>query len=332
MINLHRRAFPGTLIAFLLTSSLVLGGASATAQGEAWPSQPIKIIVPFAAGGATDVLVRALTEKLSLALKQPVLADNRPGAGSTLGASQAALAKPDGYTLMILSTSHLFAPALYKDLSYDVLTSFVPVTKLVSGGFVMVVNPAVPATTVKQFIDLAKAQPGKLNFGSSGAGGNQHLVTQMFLNAAGIDVKHIPYKGSAPATTDLIGGQVQMSFMATSNGLPHIKSGRLRALAVTTPQRLSELPGVPTVAEAGLADFEATAWLALVAPKGTPLAVVARLDRELQRVMADPDTRKVLADAGFDVDIAGPEALGAYMRSESVKWLRLARSLNLTAQ
>jgi tripartite-type tricarboxylate transporter receptor subunit TctC len=326
MIDLQKRATAQAVLFSLLAAT----GTAAQAQAEAWPSQPVKIILPFAAGGATDVLARAFTDKLAAALKQSVVIDNRPGAGSTLGAAQAALAKPDGYTLMIMSTSHLFAPAIYKDLPYDALTSFIPVTRLVSSGFVMVVHPSVQANTVREFIALAKAQPGKLNFASSGNGGNQHLVAQMFLNATGTDVKHIPYKGSGQALTDLIGGQVQMSFMALSNAIPHVKTGKLRALGVSTSRPSSELPGVPTVAEAGVPGFVATAWLALVAPKGTPPAVVARLNTELQRIMAEPDTRKFLNNAGMDVDLAGPDELGPYLREESVKWLQLAKGMNLS--
>ena len=314
----------------VLIGAVAASSGLALAQSGAWPSQTIKIIIPFAAGGATDVLARAFTDKLSLALKQPVVVDNRPGAGSTLGAAQAAMAKPDGHTLMIMSTSHLFAPALYKDLSYDALTSFTPVTRLVGSGFVMVVHPAVPAANVREFVALAKSQPGRLNFGSSGNGGNQHLVSQMFLNATSTDVKHIPYKGSAPATTDLIGGQVQMSFMALSNAIPHVRAGKMRALAVTTTNRSAELPGIPTMVEAGVPGFAATAWLALVAPKGTPPQVVARLNAELQRIMVEPDTVKTLANAGFDIELAGPEELGAYMRDESGKWLQLAKNMNLS--
>ena len=314
----------------VLIGAVAASSGLALAQSGAWPSQTIKIIIPFAAGGATDVLARAFTDKLSLALKQPVVVDNRPGAGSTLGAAQAAMAKPDGHTLMIMSTSHLFAPALYKDLSYDALTSFTPVTRLVGSGFVMVVHPAVPAANVREFVALAKSQPGRLNFGSSGNGGNQHLVSQMFLNATSTDVKHIPYKGSAPATTDLIGGQVQMSFMALSNAIPHVRAGKMRALAVTTTNRSAELPGIPTMVEAGVPGFAATAWLALVAPKGTPPQVVARLNAELQRIMVEPDTVKTLANAGFDIELAGPEELGAYLREESGKWLQLAKNMNLS--
>ena len=326
MIDTYKRwALKSVLIGAVAASS-----GLALAQSGPWPTQTIKIIIPFAAGGATDVLARAFTDKLSLALKQPVVVDNRPGAGSTLGAAQAAMAKPDGHTLMIMSTSHLFAPALYKDLSYDALTSFTPVTRLVGSGFVMVVHPAGPAANVREFVALAKSQPGRLNFGSSGNGGNQHLVSQMFLNATSTDVKHIPYKGSAPATTDLIGGQVQMSFMALSNAIPHVRAGKMRALAVTTTNRSAELPGIPTMVEAGVPGFAATAWLALVAPKGTPPQVVARLNAELQRIMVEPDTVKTLANAGFDIELAGPEELGAYMRDESGKWLQLAKNMNLS--
>ena len=329
MATMQQHIIQATAAFCLVVASLGSTNAWAQSPAEAWPTQTVKIVVPFAAGGATDVLARVLTERLSVALKQAVVAENRPGAGSTLGASYVATAKPDGYTLMILSTSHLFAPEIYKDLPYNALTSFVPVTRLASGGFVMTVNNSVPATTVKEFIALAKAQPGKLNFGSSGTGGNQHLITQMFLNAAGIDVKHIPYKGSTAATTDLIGGQTELGFMSSTNALPQVKAGRLRGLAVTSKLRLTEFPNLPTLSEVGLPGFEATAWLGMVAPKGTPPTVIARIDSELQKIMVHPDTKAILSNAGFDVDLAGPADFGDYMRSESGKWLRLARSLNM---
>ena len=329
MWSMRRRVLAMAALVWVATLAMATIATQARAQADAWPVQPIKIIVPFAAGGATDVLARVLTDKLSAALKQAVIAENRPGAGSTLGAAQAALAKPDGHTLMMLSTSHLFAPALYKDLPYDALTSFVPIARLTSGAFVLVVNPAVPASTVKEFVALAKAQPGKLNYASSGAGGNQHLITQMFLGAAGIDVKHVPYKGSAPALTDLVGGQVQMGFMATTNALAYVKAGKLRALAVTSVKRTPEMPDVPSLDESGVAGFEATAWLGMAAPKGTPQAVVARLDGELRKIMAQPDIQKQLIAAGHTPDFLGAKEFEPYLRSESVKWLKLARSLNL---
>ncbi len=302
----------------------------AFAQADNWPQQPIKIIVPFAAGGATDVLARVLTERLAPVLKQPVMADNKPGVGSTLGATLASQAKGDGYTLLMMSTSHLFAPAIYKDLTYDALTSFVPVARLTSSPYVLTVNPGVPAQNVAELVALAKSQPGKLNYGSSGTGGNQHLVNELFLATSGVQIKHIPYKGSGQSLTDLIGGQVQMSLMATTNALPHVKSGKLRALAITSLRRSPDLPDVPTLDESGYKGFEASAWLALAAPKGTPPAVVARLDSEIQKMLAIPEVQKQLAVAGQDIDYLGAEAMPAFLRADAERWLKLARGLKLS--
>lgn len=299
-------------------------------QPDTWPQQPIRLIVPFAAGGATDVLARVLTDRLPAVLKQPVVADNKPGVGSTLGATLAAQARPDGYTLVMMSTSHLFAPAIYRDLGYDPLNSFVPVARLTASAFVLTANPRTAANNVQELVALAKSQPGKLNYGSSGTGGNQHLVTEMFLAATGTQVKHIPYKGSAQALTDLIGGQTQVGFMAVSNALPHVKSGKLRALGVTSLKRHPEMPEVPTIDEAGVKGFEASGWLALAAPKETPAAVVARLDAELRRMFEQADVQKQLAGVGQDVDYLGARDMPAFFRAESERWLKLARSLKLS--
>lgn len=317
-------------VAALALAGSLMCASAAVAQATNWPTQTIKIVVPFAPGGANDVLARILTEKLSAALGQPVIAENRPGAGATLAAGQVAAAKPDGYTLMMFASPHLVGSVIYKDLPYDALTSFAPVGRLAVSPFVMVVNPDVPAKTVMEFIALAKARPGQLNFSSSGNGSNQHLYGQMFLTATGIDMKHVPYKGSAPATVDLVSGQVQVSFMALPNALPHLKSGRLRALGVISSRRVADLPEVPTLTELGLPGFEEGGWIALVAPKGTPAVIVARLDRELQDILARPETAKVLAGAGMEPDPMPPDRLEGFIRTESVKWIKVARSVNLT--
>ncbi|MDB5874794.1 MAG: hypothetical protein JWQ07_4236 [Ramlibacter sp.] len=324
-----KRSFLGTCIATGVAAYAGLGATAAHAQANPWPAQPIRIVVPFAPGGANDVLARVLTEKLSLALGQAVIAENRPGAGGTVGASQVAASKPDGYTLMMLSTPHLIAPIIYKDLPYDALTSFAPVARLATSPFIMVVNPSVPAKTVSELVALAKAQPGKLNFGSSGNGSNQHLFGQMFLSATGTDMKHVPYKGSAPATVDLVGGQVQVSVMAVSNALPHLKTGRLRALAVVSGKRRADLPDVPTMAEAGVAGLGTSPWIGMVAPKGTPPAVIARTNAELRKILADPEAVKVLNNAGLEADYIGPDELAKLIRDDSTRWLRVARSVNL---
>ncbi|MDB5744466.1 MAG: transporter [Polaromonas sp.] len=306
--------------------------AAAIAQEKPWPTQTVKIIVPFAAGGVTDVLARILTERLGKALGQPFIAENRPGAGSTLGASIAATAKPDGYTFMLMSTSHLFAPVMYKNLPYDALTDFEPVARIVSSAFVMAINPQVPAKTVQEFIALSKSKPGEMNFGSSGNGGNQHLVASMYLQASKTDLKHVPYKGSSPVTVDLMGNQVQMAFMAINNALPQIKSGKLRALGVTSEKRMEELPTVPTMAEAGLPGFKATFWLALVAPKGTPSAIIQRVEQEILKVVEIPEVQRQLREGGLDVDIARTAQFKGGLKAESERWIALARSSNLSAE
>ena len=325
-----RRSFLGTGIAAGVATVAGLGASTVFAQANSWPAQTIKIVVPFAPGGANDVLARVLTERLTVALGQPVIAENRPGAGATIGAAQVAASRPDGYTLMMFSTPHLVAPVIYKELPYDALTAFVPVTRLASSPFILVVNPALPVKTVSELVALAKSLPGKLNMSSSGNGSNQHLFGQMFLTTTGTDMTHVPYKGSAPATVDLVAGQVQLSVMAIPNALPHLKTGRLRALAVVSEKRLADLPDVPTMAEAGVTGLGTSPWIGLVAPKGTPPAVVARLNGELRKILTDADAVKVLGNAGLEADYMGPDDLAKLIRDDSVRWVRVARNVNLT--
>ena len=233
---------------------------------------------------------------------------------------------------MIMSTSHLFAPALYKDLSYDALTSFTPVTRLVGSGFVMVVHPAVPAANVREFIALAKSQPGRLNFGSSGNGGNQHLVSQMFLNATSTDVKHIPYKGSAPATTDLIGGQVQMSFMALSNAIPHVRAGKMRALAVTSAKRSPNALNIPTVSESGIAelkDYAVENYYGFVAQASTPKFVLKKLEADIKAVTLDAAIQSKLAGAGLDTFYKTPEQTLSLLSSDIEFYKKMSKIANI---
>jgi tripartite-type tricarboxylate transporter receptor subunit TctC len=286
--------------------------------------------LPFAAGGLVDVPGRILAQKLSESLGQPLVVENRPGAGSTIGADSVAKSKPDGYTLMITSTTHVISANLYKPLPYDALRDFTPVMKLAEGPYVLVVHPALPAKSVMELIALAKSRPGRIDYGSSGNGSSQHLVAALFSAMTGAPLNHVPYRGSDRATQDLIGGQVSVGFLGTPGALPHLKSGRLRALAVTTVRRSAQLPEVPTLQEAGVPGYEATIWLGLFAPAGTPREVLARLHAEVSKVLAAPDARASVAATGLEVSFSTAEDFAAYVRAEYEKWGKVVRETGAT--
>jgi len=303
---------------------------SGSASAQPYPARAIRLILPFAAGGLVDVPGRILAQRLSDGFGQPVVVENRPGAGSTMGADSVAKAKPDGYTLMITSTTHVISANLYKSLPYDPLRDFSPVTKLAEGPYVLVVHPALPARSVGELIALARSRPGSIDYGTSGNGSSQHLVTALFTSMAGIKMNHVPYKGSDRATQDLIGGQVSVGFLGTPGALPHLKSGRLRALAVSTAKRSPELPEVPTLQEAGVPGYEATIWLGLFAPAGTPRDVLAKLHAEVSKVLAAPDTRASVASIGLEVRLSSAEEFTAFVRAEHDKWGRVVRETGAT--
>ena len=313
-----------TLRSWFAVAVLALASAGALAQA-AYPTRPIRLIVPFAPGGFTDVVARILGQKLSLALGQQVIVENKPGAGSTIGADFVAKAPPDGHTLLMVSSTHVISPWLYKGLPYDPIKSFAMVSKLADSPYVLLVNPKVPARNVKEFIALAKAAPDTIHYASSGNGSAQHLMGGLFVALTGAPLKHVPYRGSSGAATDLVAGVVESSFAGVPNALAQVPQGRLKALAVTTSKRAPQLPDVPTLQEAGVADYDASVWLALLAPAGTPPEVVARLNAEVIRLSSAPDTRKALFDAGVEAVSSTPEEMAAYMTQELARWGKVVK-------
>lgn len=297
---------------------------SAHAQSGAWPSKPIKIVVTFPPGGAPDTLARVLADKWSQSLGQPVTVDNKPGAGGNIGADFVAKSVGDGNTLLIATVgTHAINPALYASMPYNHIKDFTPVSFLASTPNLLVVNNTVPAKNVKELIALAAKTP--LTFGSSGSGTSIHLSGELFNTLAGVKMQHIPYKGRAQAVPDLLGGRISMIFDNMPSALPLVKSGDVRAIAVTSASRSAAAPNIPTMAEAGLPGFEATSWFALMAPAGVPKEVLARINAETVRVMNLPDVREKLNLLGLDAAPGSPQALAAYIQTETTKWAKVVK-------
>ena len=311
---------------FLLLAG-VLAHTSVLAQS--YPNRPIKLIVPFGPGGFTDVVARILGQKLGPAMNTSFVIENKPGAGSTIGMDLVAKSAPDGYTLGMISSTHMISPWIYKSVPYDPIKSFTPIGKLVDSAYVLVVNPKVPASNVRELVALAKSRPETIHFASSGNGSTQHLMGGLFVSLSGAPMKHVPYRGSNLATTDLIAGVVESSFAGVTNVLPHLPTGKLRALAVTTAKRAPQLPEVPTLQEAGIAGYDASNWLALLAPAGTPREIVQRLNSEIVKLMALPDVQKALFDAGVQVSLSSPETLTKLMQEESAKWGKVVKDAGI---
>ena len=298
---------------------------------QTYPSRPIRMVVPLSPGGFADIPTRLLAPRLAAALGGTVFVENRPGAGGTIGAEFVARSAPDGHTLLALATPHVISPWLYKTLSYDSLKDFTPVVHVAAGPYVLVVNPAqLPVSSVNDLIAAAKARPGVIDFASSGNGSAQHLVGALFNSMAAVALNHVPYKGSGPAMQDLVSGQVSVSFAGVPNVLTHLKSGRLRALAVTSAKRWGELPDVPTLAEAGVPGYEATLWLAFAAPPGTPQAIVQRLYAETSKVLQHQELQLSLRSAGVEALLLGPQELAAFLRAEYEKWGKVVRATGAT--
>jgi tripartite-type tricarboxylate transporter receptor subunit TctC len=306
--------------------------AALGAHAQAWPSKPVTLVVPFPPGGTTDVLARALADKLTTALGQTVIVESKPGAGATLGADFVAKSKADGYTLLMGAVHHTIAPAVFKKLPYDLQKDFAPITTVALVPNVLTVNAANPAKTVADLVAQAKASPGKLNYGSNGNGTAQHLIGTQFESVNGIEIAHIPYKGSGPLVTDLIGGQVTMSFDTVTPVLPHIKAGKLKALAVTTAKRSTALPDVPTLAEAGVKGIDTGTWFGLLAPAATPKEITTRLNAEVVKLLAQPEFRKQLEAIGAEPVGNTPEQMAAQIKSDSDKFARLVKDAKVVIE
>lgn len=296
-----------------------------TALAQAWPSRPIRLVVPYPTGGPTDVLARIVAAKLPDVLGQPVTVDNRAGASGQIGAGEVARAAPDGHTLLSNASIHVINPSLYAKSPYDAIADFAPVTQLATVPLILVVNNELPVRSVRELIDYAKANPGKLNFGSSGNAAAPHLAGEQFKIMTGVQMQHVPYKGSAPALTDLIGGAIQLMFDSMPSAMPHVKSGKVRAIAVTTARRVAAVPDLPTIAEAGVPGYDIGTWYGVWAPKGTPAPIVQRLHAEIVKVLAMPDVRERYASLGAEPVGSSPDAFAAYCASELQKWGKIVR-------
>jgi tripartite-type tricarboxylate transporter receptor subunit TctC len=314
---------------FALCAALAAPTAFAQPAAQKYPDKPIRFIVPFPPGGGNDILARAIAPKMGEFLGQPVVIDNRAGAGGNIGTDLAAKSAPDGYTILIASNQVTINPWLYSKLPFDIEKDFVAVAQAASVPMVLAVHPSVPANTLKEFIALAKASPGKLNHSTPGNGTPQHIAFEVFNHAAGVKVTHVPYKGTGPAIADLIGGQVQSAIGTMASLEQHVKAGKLRALGVTTPKRSATMPSVPTIAEAGLPGFEVPLWYSILAPAGTPKEIVARLSAEIAKALAVPETRERLTAQGFDVNYLNPEQMSELMRHDIARWQKSIRDIGL---
>ncbi len=305
--------------------ALGLAVAGGSAMAQSWPARPISLVVPFAAGGTTDVLARALADRLSQSLGQPVVVESKPGAGATIGADFVAKARPDGYTLLMGAVHHTIASSVYKKLPYDFSKDLAPITTVALVPNVLVVNASTPAKNVNELVALLKASPGKMAYGSNGNGTAQHLIGTQFQNQTGTSVIHIPYKGSGPLSTDLLGGQIMMSFDTITPVLPHIKAGKLRALAVTTAKRSAALPDVPTLEEAGLKGFNIGTWFGVLAPAATPQDIVTRLNAEMVKVIQSPEFRSRMAEIGAEPIGDTSAQMAQQIASETEKFGKLVK-------
>ena len=300
--------------------------SSAQPDKSAYPTKPIRLIVPLTAGGPTDILARIIAGPLAGPLGQQVIVDNRPGAGGNIGAEIAAKSPPDGYTLFMGTSGPLsINSSLYPRLAFDPIRDFAPVILAASAPFIVIVHPSVQANSMKELIALAKAKPGQLNYGSV-PGSASHLSTELFKMMAGVNIVHIPYKGAAPATTDVMAGQIQMSFASTPGSIPVVKAGKVKALGVTSANRIAKLPDVPTVDEAALPGYEASVWYGVVAPTGTPREIVQRLNTEIARIIADPAQRERMVAGDFEPTTSRPEQFAAFIKSETVKWGKVVKA------
>jgi len=318
----------------LIPAFIVAAGTAPTpARAQAWPSKSIRIVIAQAPGSATDFISRVVGNELSKNLGQPIVIDARPGAGGALGTEVAARSAPDGYTLFMGNNStHGSNPAVYAKLPYDAVKDFAPISFVASVPYVLVVDPKLPVKTVQEFIALVKSKPGKMNYASAGNGSTHHFSGELLKSMTGIDILHIPYKGSGPGIAALLAGDVSMMFANVADIGPQIKAGKVRALAVTATRRASLLPDVPTMAEAGLPGFEMTSWFGLMAPAGTPAPIIARLNAEAVKVLGRADVKATFAAQGLEVAPGSPEALAAHIKSEIARFTKIARAAGIKAE
>ncbi|MDP2238791.1 MAG: tripartite tricarboxylate transporter substrate binding protein [Burkholderiales bacterium] len=303
--------------------------ASGMAQAQNYPEKPVRIIVPFAPGGGSDFIARAISPPLTKALGQQFIIDNRPGAGSTLGSEIALKSPGDGYTLLLISGSFTTAPSLYKNLKYDTLNDMAPVIQTENGPYIITVHPSLPVKTVKQLVALAKSKPTEINFASTGNGGITHLASELFAMRTGIKITHIPYKGTGPGVIDTLAGHTQMMVAAAAAAMGHVKSGRLRGLAVSSPKRLSALPDMPTVMESGY-KYEVNNWHGVIAPKGVPRAIIDKLNSEINKAIKDPDFAKRISSEGLEPAGGTPEAFAVLLKREVAEWAEVVRQAKVT--
>ncbi len=318
-----------TLALITATTALTM-----TATHAAWPEKPLRIVVPFSAGGSTtDSVTRAIAPRLAEALGQPVLAENRPGAGGNLGSEIVAKAAPDGYTLLAATAGpQTISPSLYPRLGYDTLRDLAPVTLMAIVPSIIVVHPSVPATNLKELISYARANPGKLNFASTGTGGTPHLCGELLKSAGGINLVHVPYKGNGPATVDLLEGQVQLFCIGLMNSLPQIRAGKLRAIGAVAAKRSALMPDMPTLAEQGLTGFEVASWQGIMVPAKTPAPVIARLHAEIAKIVDSPEMRKFLLTQGAEPALMDPATFGSYLRMEIPKWAGVVKAAGIKVE
>lgn len=309
---------------------LIAAGVAAmtvsAADAQEYPVRPIRMVVAFAPGGAPDIIGRIIAQRLNESLGQPVIVDNRPGATGNIGAEIVARATPDGYTVFMATLSVAISPSFFRKLAFDPVQSFASIGMVASVPLLLVVHPSLPARSVKDLIALARSQPGKFNYASVGTGSPQHLSAELFKSVAGVNLVHVPYKGGGPATAAVLSGEAHLFFAGMPPALPHVKAGRLRALAVSTAKRSPSAPDTPTVSEAGLPGFEADNWNALLAPRGTPQVIVDRLNRELQRILGLSEIRALFIQTGAEASYSTPQELAERIRSETVKWGEVARA------
>ena len=316
---------------FVLAASIVLA-STAPALAQTYPNKPVKLVVPFPAGGGTDIVGRLIAQKLADEWQQPVVVDNKPGANTLIGTEYVANALADGYTLLMASPSHTINASLYKNIKFNTQKAFAGVAVVATGPLVLVVNQSVPAKTVRELLALAKAKPGTLSYASAGTGSSPHLAGELFEYLADVDMMHVPYKGTAPATTDLIGGQVQVAFSPLAGVLPHILSGKLRALALTSSKRLAAMPDVPTIAESGIPGYDVQQWWGIVAPSGTSKDILKKINADVAKILQIPIVQEQIAKIGAEPGQGSPEQLDELIRKEIIQWKKIIDAAKIVAE